>query len=39
MKPVEVEYIEEVETVKIQQSEDFKEIKLPLQGTQMQLLQ
>ena len=39
MKPVEVEYIEEVETLKIQQSEDFKEIKLPLQDTQIQLLQ
>ena len=39
MKPVEVEYIEEVEMVKIQQSEDFKEIRLPLQDAQMQLLQ
>ena len=39
MKPVEVEYIEEVETVKIQKSEDFKEIRLPLQDAQMQLLQ
>ena len=39
MKPVEVEYIEEVDTVKIQQSEHFKEIRLPLQDAQMQLLQ
>ena len=39
MKPVEVEYIEEIDTVKIQQSEDFKEIKLPLQDTQMEILQ
>ena len=39
MKPVEVEYIEEIDTVKIQQSEDFKEIKLPLQDAQMELLQ
>ena len=39
MKPVQVEYIEEVETIKIQESEDFKEIKLPLQDWQMQLLQ
>ena len=39
MKPVEVEYIEEIDTVKIQQSEDFKEIKLPLKDTQMELLQ
>ena len=39
MKPVEVEYIEEIDTVKIQQSEDFKETKLPLQDTQMELLQ
>ena len=31
MKPVEVEYIEEIDMVKIQHSEDFKEIKLPLQ--------
>ena len=39
MKPVEVEYIEEIETVRIQHSEDFKEIKLPLQNAQMELLQ
>ena len=39
MKPVEVEYIEEIDTVKIQHSEDFKEIKLPLQNAQMELLQ
>ena len=39
MKPVEVEYIEEIDTVKIQQSEDFKEIRLPLQDAQMELLQ
>ena len=39
MKPVEVEYIEEIDTVKIQYSEDFKEIKLPLQDAQMELLQ
>ena len=39
MKPVEVEYIEEIDTIKIQQSEDFKEIKLPLQDAQMELLQ
>ena len=39
MKPVEIKYIEEVDTVKIQQSEDFKEIRLPLQDAQMQLLQ
>ena len=39
MKPVEVEYIEEVDKVKIQQSEDFKEIRLPLQDAQMELLQ
>ena len=39
MKPVEVEYIEEIDTVKIQQSEHFKEIKLPLQDAQMELLQ
>ena len=39
MKPVEVKYIEEIDTVKIQQSEDFKEIKLPLQNAQMELLQ
>ena len=39
MKPVEVEYIEEIDTVRIQHSEDFKEIKLPLQNAQMELLQ
>ena len=39
MKPVEVEYIEEIDTVKIQHSKDFKEIKLPLQDAQMELLQ
>ena len=39
INPVEVEYIEEIETVKIQESENFKEIKLPLQDAQIQLLQ
>ena len=39
MKPVEVEYIEEIDTIKIQRSEDFKEIRLPLQDAQMELLQ
>ena len=36
MKPVEVEYIEEVETVRIQ---DSKELQLPLQDPQMKQLQ
>ena len=39
MKPVEVEYIEEVESIQIQESENFREIKLPLRNEQIQLLQ
>ena len=39
MKPVEVHYIEEIETVQIQESENFKEIRLPLKDWQMQILQ
>ena len=39
MKPIEVDYIEEIETVQIQESENLKEIKLPLKGWQMELLQ
>ena len=36
MEPIQVDYIEEIETVKI---ENLKEIKLPLKNWQMQLLQ
>ena len=39
MTPVQVDYIEEIETVKIEESENLKEIKLPLKNWQMQLLQ
>ena len=39
MKPIQVDFIEEIETVRIQESENFKEIKLPLKDWQMQLLQ
>ena len=34
-----MDFIEEVETVRIQESENFKEVKLPLKDWQMQLLQ
>ena len=39
MTPVQVDYIEEVETVTIEESENLKEIKLPLKDWQMELLQ
>ena len=39
LTPVEVEYIEEVESIQIQESENFREIKLPLRDEQIQLLQ
>ena len=39
MTPVQVDYIEEIETVKIEESENLKEIKLPLKDWQMELLQ
>ena len=39
MTPVQVDYIEEIETVKIEENENLKEIKLPLENWQMQLLQ
>ena len=39
MTPVQVDYIEEIETVKIEENENLKEIKLPLKNWQMQLLQ
>ena len=39
MKPIQVDFIEEIETVQIQESENLKEIKLPLKDWQMQLLQ
>ena len=39
MAPVQVDYIEEVETVTIEESENLKEIKLPLKDWQMELLQ
>ena len=38
MKPIQVDFIEEIETVRIQESENLKEIKLPLKDWQMQLL-
>ena len=39
MTPVQVDYIEEIETIKIEESENLKEIKLPLKDWQMELLQ
>ena len=39
MTPVQVDYIEEIETVKIEEKQNLKEIKLPLKNWQMQLLQ
>ena len=39
MKPIQVDFIEEIEMVQIQESENLKEIKLPLKDWQMQLLQ
>ena len=39
MTPVQVDYIEEIETVKIEESVNLKEIKLPLKDWQMELLQ
>ena len=39
MEPIQVDYIEEIETVKIEESENLKEIKLPLKDWQMELLQ
>ena len=39
MTPVQVDYIEEVESVTIEESENLKEIKLPLKDWQMELLQ
>ena len=39
MTPVQVDYIEEIEMVKIEESENLKEIKLPLKDWQMQILQ
>ena len=39
MEPIQVDYIEEIETVKIEENENLKEIKLPLKNWQMQLLQ
>ena len=39
MTPVQVDYIETVETVTIEESENLKEIKLPLKDWQMELLQ
>ena len=39
MEPVQVDYIEEIETVTIEESVNLKEIKLPLKDWQMELLQ
>ena len=39
LEPVQVDYIEEIETVKIEESTNLKEIKLPLKDWQMELLQ
>ena len=39
MEPVQVDYIEEIETVTIEESTNLKEIKLPLKDWQMELLQ
>ena len=39
LKPVKVEYIEVIETVQITENENFKEIQIPLENTQMQQLQ
>ena len=39
MTPVQVDYIEQIETVKIEENENLKEIKLPLKDWQMELLQ
>ena len=39
MTPVQVDYIEEIETIKIEESENLKEIQLPLKDWQMKLLQ
>ena len=39
MEAAQTEYIEEIETIQIQKSENLKEIKLPLKDWQMQLLQ
>ena len=39
MEPVQIDYIEEIETVTIEESVNLKEIKLPLKDWQMELLQ
>ena len=39
LEPVQVDYIEEIETVKIEESTNLKEIKLPLKDWQMERLQ
>ena len=39
MEPVQVDYIEEIETITIEESVNLKEIKLPLKDWQMELLQ
>ena len=39
MEPIHVDYIEEIETITIEESVNLKEIKLPLKDWQMELLQ
>ena len=39
MEPVQVDYIEEIETITIEESVNLKEIRLPLKDWQMELLQ